>query len=509
MTQDTRKDPRAKVLTMTVRYKSATVDEFIEQYSLDISRGGIFIKTSSPFAPGTLLKFEIRIAEERTVLQGVGRVVWKRDPADAIASRPAGMGVKFIKIDDASRQVIEDLVNRFKEAGASYESGLQGNGATVLTSSSEGGGEEAPTATRKATMIGLGGLDAAAVLAAAQAEAAGEAPTEKTEPSTFFPPTDSEGDMPPPGERTVVRQAAELLQEALLGAGGTIEEIGSIGATPLVDEAGRGTAIELPKTPSISEFPAPRSSSSSQSLEAVTTEPSPTPAAVEVPPSGDSAPLPPAEPDSAVAAATTSSIPPAEPPSESPLPPAAKVATPVPPREVVSRPEPAAAKGGNRGLIYLGLVAATAAGLYFMLRGSPSDAPSGDPEQTVVNAEEPTPTAEPEQAKEPEPEPTPEPEAAEEVAEPAASAEPPASPVQPAVAPAEPAPEPKPVKAQAPKAPTPAPKAASTPAPKATAPKAPAATPKAAAPATPAPEKQPAPAPKAEPKPAPVDDNPY
>src|SRR5690606_1531752 len=28
MAQDTRKDPRAKVLTMTVRYKSATIDEF-------------------------------------------------------------------------------------------------------------------------------------------------------------------------------------------------------------------------------------------------------------------------------------------------------------------------------------------------------------------------------------------------------------------------------------------------------------------------------------------------
>ena len=40
MAQDTRKDPRAKVLTMTVRYKSATVDEFIEHHSHDVSRGG-------------------------------------------------------------------------------------------------------------------------------------------------------------------------------------------------------------------------------------------------------------------------------------------------------------------------------------------------------------------------------------------------------------------------------------------------------------------------------------
>jgi len=75
MAQDTRKDPRAKVLTMTVRYKSATVDEFIEHHSHDVSRGSIFIKTPSPFLPGTLLKFEIRIADDKPMLQGVGRVI--------------------------------------------------------------------------------------------------------------------------------------------------------------------------------------------------------------------------------------------------------------------------------------------------------------------------------------------------------------------------------------------------------------------------------------------------
>ena len=46
---------------MTVRYKSATVDEFIENHSHHISRGGIFIKTRAPFPAGTLLKFEVRI----------------------------------------------------------------------------------------------------------------------------------------------------------------------------------------------------------------------------------------------------------------------------------------------------------------------------------------------------------------------------------------------------------------------------------------------------------------
>lgn len=103
---------------MTVRYRSATLGEFIEHHSYDVSRGGMFIKTPSPFPPGTLLKFEVKIADEQRVLQGVGRVVWKREKADAGEESPAGMGIKFIKIDDASQSVIERLVDARAGEGA-------------------------------------------------------------------------------------------------------------------------------------------------------------------------------------------------------------------------------------------------------------------------------------------------------------------------------------------------------------------------------------------------------
>src|SRR5437868_2932637 len=105
MSQDTRKDPRAKVLTMTVRYKSATLDEFIEHHSYDVSRGGMFIKTPSPFPPGTLLKFEVKIAADQKVIQGVGRVVWKREHETGDKERPSGMGVKFIDRKSEERRV--------------------------------------------------------------------------------------------------------------------------------------------------------------------------------------------------------------------------------------------------------------------------------------------------------------------------------------------------------------------------------------------------------------------
>src|SRR5687767_11817687 len=239
MAQDTRKDPRAKVLTMTVRYKSATVDEFIEHHSHDVSRGGIFIKTPSPFLPGTLLKFEIRIADDKAMLQGVGRVVWKRDAAGSGPDKPAGMGVKFIKVDEASRTLIDRLVvskgggvSAFDddtaavpaaEAPAAAQAPAQAGPPRVAapSKSSPPAAAASPRANndgtgkgvRKATMIGLG-AEAIAAAAAQPPRPRSSAPAAPA-PAPMFPKTDSVGDMPPPEERTVMKQAAQLLEEAL------------------------------------------------------------------------------------------------------------------------------------------------------------------------------------------------------------------------------------------------------------------------------------------------------
>src|SRR3954466_9177814 len=215
MSQDTRKDPRAKVLTMTVRYKSATLDEFIEHHSYDVSRGGMFIKTPSPFPPGTLLKFEVKIAADQKVIQGVGRVVWKREHETTADARPAGMGVKFIKIDDASRKVIDTLVESRGDANSAYEAG-GGDTGQVPAPVAAGGSKPASTAAeaakavnpRKATMIGLGGMNPTS-------RSPQSAPVNEKPASAFFPGTASEADMPPIEDRTVMKQAAELLQDAL------------------------------------------------------------------------------------------------------------------------------------------------------------------------------------------------------------------------------------------------------------------------------------------------------
>ncbi|WP_437594752.1 TIGR02266 family protein [Sorangium sp. So ce1000] len=240
MAQDTRKDPRARVLQMTVRYKSATVDEFIEHHSHDVSRGGIFIKTPSPFPAGTLLKFEIRLQDEQAVIAGVGRVVWKREPAQASDAHPAGMGVKFIKIDEKSKAVITRLVDAQAGAGSAFEAGITDRtdlgdevheitapAATASAPQPEPAPSKAAQAQvkRASTMLGLGSIGASSKGDAGKGEATKKA--DAAEGGSFFPQTNPEKEMPPPDERTMMKQAAELLKQALADAGGSLDEIGA------------------------------------------------------------------------------------------------------------------------------------------------------------------------------------------------------------------------------------------------------------------------------------------
>jgi uncharacterized protein (TIGR02266 family) len=343
MTQDTRKDRRAKIVSLNVRYKSATVDEFIDNHSHDVSKGGLFIKTSSPFPPGTLLKFEIRIAGDKAVIAGVGRVVWKREAAQSGPEVPAGMGVKFIKIDDASRLVIDKLVESRGEGSNAYDEGVGESGgqeppvaaaaaapaavgikpivpvsaATVasremkpasvaLPSSATPPAQAAPfrpapsaskipAAAGKRTMMGIGVVQDTVANAAAKASpgpaagrpasgdprvanpaaavprvspaagapsaSGGSSKAASSGPTTspMFPKTNSEAEMPPKNEQTVMKQAAELLEEALLGAGGSMEEIGQ---NPLFDVAKKESAPVTTK-----DRPAPSAAAKSSSTQ--------------------------------------------------------------------------------------------------------------------------------------------------------------------------------------------------------------------------------------------------
>src|SRR5688572_15140300 len=97
------------VITLRIRFKSETLDKFIEKYAGDLSPTEVFVRTREPLEVGTPLFFEFTLHDGSPLLSGRGTVTWARaiDPA---RPTPAGMGVRFEDMTAESREMLTRIL---------------------------------------------------------------------------------------------------------------------------------------------------------------------------------------------------------------------------------------------------------------------------------------------------------------------------------------------------------------------------------------------------------------
>jgi uncharacterized protein (TIGR02266 family) len=93
----------SNAITLRIKFKSASLDEFIIRYGADVSPGGIFIRTKQPVDVGTSLQFEFSLADGNLLLNGLGTVAWVRESDPARANNIPGMGLRFDKLSSESQ----------------------------------------------------------------------------------------------------------------------------------------------------------------------------------------------------------------------------------------------------------------------------------------------------------------------------------------------------------------------------------------------------------------------
>lgn len=101
-----RKHPRTE-LSLLVQYRFHTFEEFLEEVSLNISPGGMFIRTDAPHEEDSVIFLKFSLTDGSKLLEGMGRVVRVNPPGED--GRVAGMGVEFLNFDDDSVALIEDI----------------------------------------------------------------------------------------------------------------------------------------------------------------------------------------------------------------------------------------------------------------------------------------------------------------------------------------------------------------------------------------------------------------
>src|SRR5262245_17986761 len=111
-------------VNLRIKFRSESIDQFIERYAIDVSRGGIFIRTRDPLAVGTLLKLDFQYQDGSSLMAGEGTVVWIREYDASRTGVVPGMGVRFDKLNPESQATLEQILS---EKAKRERSGIPGS----------------------------------------------------------------------------------------------------------------------------------------------------------------------------------------------------------------------------------------------------------------------------------------------------------------------------------------------------------------------------------------------
>jgi hypothetical protein len=84
----------------------------LQETCRNVSRGGVFVKTAEPLAPGRRILIEIRLPTGRP-LEAIGRVAWvKRPLAEDRRDLDSGIGIEFLGGAAEQFEALDDYITR-------------------------------------------------------------------------------------------------------------------------------------------------------------------------------------------------------------------------------------------------------------------------------------------------------------------------------------------------------------------------------------------------------------
>lgn len=112
--EDRRRDIRVPVVSLA-KLRFPDFATFLDDYSLNISKGGIFIRTTNAKPVGTRIIFSLELEDYSKLIEGEGKVVRvvKAD-AEGGSDRIPGMAIKFTSLDESSQELIENIIKNYQ-----------------------------------------------------------------------------------------------------------------------------------------------------------------------------------------------------------------------------------------------------------------------------------------------------------------------------------------------------------------------------------------------------------
>ena len=96
------------MVRIQLRYSDEAM--FIQRFSPNVTRGGIFLASRTPQPVGAVIAFEVAIVQGPPMLAGTGKVTWVREFNPDEPQRAHGMGVQFIQLAPSCRPLLDRLL---------------------------------------------------------------------------------------------------------------------------------------------------------------------------------------------------------------------------------------------------------------------------------------------------------------------------------------------------------------------------------------------------------------
>lgn len=103
---DERRRHRRVPVRVVIDYETA--DQFFTDYALNLSLGGIYIRTDEMLPVGTRLRIHFSVPEHDGFIDGWGKVV-RVQPAEG-PDGPAGLGIALERLDEEAGAIVDELV---------------------------------------------------------------------------------------------------------------------------------------------------------------------------------------------------------------------------------------------------------------------------------------------------------------------------------------------------------------------------------------------------------------
>ncbi len=103
-------------LPVQLRVDYQSTESFISEYTMNISRGGMFISTRSPLNVGTVIELMFHIPNREVPFKIIGEVAWVT-PYDRKSNLIPGMGIKFKNMREEDKRAFEEFIEKVKQQG--------------------------------------------------------------------------------------------------------------------------------------------------------------------------------------------------------------------------------------------------------------------------------------------------------------------------------------------------------------------------------------------------------